>query len=733
MAGSTYIGGCQSWTVSTNTNLPVRLISEIPSSIALTTYNAIGMKHDATSCSDKALSALIITALSTGGNTSTVCNGTSSGSPHTWYTKVCGSGAPSLCVDCVDPCATERCGSMKIINPCGPHRGSEYGCIAQNTSVNGYRILTATFIPLSPSPSILSILITPRKMSIDILISLDPLTASPDGTIFCGSFPSGIKPSVTLDIALQGFHVESIHSLANLTITGLLPLTIYDIYCYTKSNLGTQMIISESLQTRRSTKTLPFKTMVIEALLITMYQNSSALDSIQINLQALPSEYITISIFTQLINSSIAIPALPASYLVSSVDPTSYLFSLSSDSSAQLGYLKILVFITGPSANEFETSYKSGKNNILVVSRTVLPPAPQLLKVIFSSDGNALTAMFDRATNKGKISGYNFPCSYLFSFIGSSATVCAWVDTMSIKISLGSGASVLPGDLIHFYGNDSTYGIQALSLTVPADYTNYPYSSPLFLKILAPISAAKPVIGISAPTIIGPNSSYILDLTSTSGGGGRPFQKTIFSVTSSLNGTAAQYFFENNYVLFPPTPMPPGIFLSGSYNNIFIKVCNFLQQCDSEEVILTVTVRNPPTVTISGGSILYITTEAGLDLNANAYVGSPPSSSGLLYTWVLYKGGIQMFTIKDISRQPYSYKLKPYTLSLHGYYTVGLTVVDPVTGFAGTASISVLVIPSYIEGIIDGASIHAVSFGENVTLDASRSYDHDQLGKIVNR
>ena len=733
MAGSSYIGGCTSWTVSTETNLPVRLISEISSSISLTTYNIIGMKRGVESCHDKAATALIMTGLSSGFNTSTVCNSTTSGSIHTWYTKICGKGVTSLCVDCVDPCATDQCGNLNIINPCGPHHGSEYGCVAQNSSVNGYRILTASFIPLSPSPSILSIMINPKKMSVDILISLDQLTASPDGTVFCGSFPLGVKPTSTLDIAFQGFNAKSIHSLTNVTITGLLPLTNYDIYCYTTSNFGTKMIISESLQTRRSIKTLPFKGLVIESLLITMYQNTSALNSILLHLQTLPSESIFISIYTQLINSSISIPAVPASYVISSTDPTSYLFSLSSESTAQIGILKIFVIITGPSANEFEASFRSGKDKILVFSKTVPPPAPQLLSVVFSPDGHILTAIFDRETNKGKITGFNFPCSYFLSFVGSNATVCSWVGTKSVEIRLGTGAIVLPGDTLRFYGNDSIYGIQAMSLTEPADYTNYPYSTPVSLKILPPVSAAKPIIGISAPTTIGPNSSYILDLTSTSGGGGRPFRKTIFSVTSSLNGTRAQYFFDNKYGLFPPTPLPPGLFMSGSYNNIIVTVCNFLLQCDTAEASLTVTVRNPPIASISGGSILYITTEAGLDLNSNAYAGSPPSSAGLVYTWVLYQDGIQVFTIKDTSRQPYSYKLKPYTLSLHGYYTVVLTVVDSSTGFAATTSIAVLVIPSYIEGIIDGADIHTVSFGGNITLDASRSYDHDQFGKVDNQ
>ena len=151
VAGSSYIGGCTSWTVSTETNLPVRLISEISSSISLTTYNFIGMKRGVESCHDKAATALIITGLSSGFNTSTVCNDTTSGSIHTWYTKFCGKGATSLCVDCVDPCVTDQCGNLNIINPCGPHHGSEYGCVAQNSSVNGskdIRISTLTFFGL---------------------------------------------------------------------------------------------------------------------------------------------------------------------------------------------------------------------------------------------------------------------------------------------------------------------------------------------------------------------------------------------------------------------------------------------------------------------------------------------------------------------------------------------------------------------------------------------------------
>lgn len=735
-AGSIINGGCGAWTFATNTVLPGRSLSELPFAISLTTYNIHEMLHKVVSCNEEASTALIIGGLLMSSTSNTSClgqNGT-----HTWHTKVCASGVPSLCVDCTDPCATNQCGNLNILNPCGTSKGSEYGCKALNSSINGYRILSVTFIPISLPPIIRNIIIIPSKRSINIRVLLNTSTPFSDGTVYCGSFPTGTKPNSITDITLQGFYNSSVNGIANLIISGLIPISSIDVYCYTRSILGTQMTLMESLKYMKSVVTLPFRELSVKINILTIYKMASDINTIEINLESSPSESILISVSTISNNSSNVIPTIPNNYFISSSDTTSYFFSLSSSSTALLGDMKVIVSASGLSANDYEISYAKNNQNIIVLGTNVLPPAPKLSSVVFSSDGTSLIATFDRDTNRGGITTYNFQCSYLFTFYESSQSKCIWINSNMIQINLGTGAIVLPGDVISFLGssnnnnsNNKTYGIQGIRLNTQLDHAQYPFSPSVSLKIQAPLSPLKPNIGISAPTSIGPNDFYILDLTTTSGGGGRPFKETIFTVISSINNTRPQYYFDHNYVLYPPSSMPLGTFSEGSYNNIQITICNFLNQCNTAQTSVTVTSFDLPTVVILGNSLLYLTTERGLNLNANAYVGNQSSSLGLTYSWTIYKDNIQDFTIEEISKQEYSYKLSPYTLSLNSFYTVKLVVLNTRTGRGSTSSVSVLIVPSYIEGIIDGANFHSLSFGQNLTLDASKSYDNDKFGKLL--
>jgi hypothetical protein len=108
--------------------------------------------------------------------------------------------------------------------------------------------------------------------------------------------------------------------------------------------------------------------------------------------------------------------------------------------------------------------------------------------------------------------------------------------------------------------------------------------------VLVPIRAVKPIVGISAPSRIGLCDKYILDITSSSGGGGRAFTSIQFSVSTSnvLNPAAAvaaqvsyaflSYFLLIIYLLAVLNLFCTCAVLAGPYGERFLPLsCNFMK------------------------------------------------------------------------------------------------------------------------------------------------------------
>lgn len=138
-------------------------------------------------------------------------------------------------------------------------------------------------------------------------------------------------------------------------------------------------------------------------------------------------------------------------------------------------------------------------------------------------------------------------------------------------------------------------------------------------------------------------------------------------------------------------------------------------------------------VSISSGSLISLTTAAGLVLNADAYVSTCNNSVyrfNLLYSWAASRNGMQEYAIVSTSKQFYSFKLSPYSLAVQSLYTFTLTVLDRGTLQSSSSSVNVLVVPSNIVPVIAGGSPTALIVGQAFTADASASYDMDKFGII---
>jgi hypothetical protein len=320
-------------------------------------------------------------------------------------------------------------------------------------------------------------------------------------------------------------------------------------------------------------------------------------NSIQVTLDALPSSSLTLSLGTKDTGTGAVSTLVPASIdITNAVQTKGFTFSITQASSRIAGILQVTAALSGPSANEYLPVFVL-RNNFTVVSLNVPPPVPVFLSVRFSNDGTSLSALFDANTDQGGIRTSSFACSLLFDFTGVAGATCSWTSPSLVTISPGSDASIAVGSSITLLGGGGVNRIKAFCLNVTplpgqTPCTSYSNVVTAIKKVLVPFRAVRPVVQISAPARIGSCDKFVLDITSSSGGGGRAFTSITFNVSTSntLNpagAKAAQDFFMTQYVVSPPAAVPLGTFPSG-LNNIIVTVCNFLGMCGIGAQQLTV-------------------------------------------------------------------------------------------------------------------------------------------------
>jgi hypothetical protein len=586
------VGGCNRWLSGTGSNLNALFVTRQATNVSLISYNDNSKSRELKTCNDKVSSEAILNAVyaTTTAQVEPVTTETTCGS-EIWKSRKCADSSTALCVDCDDPCGTTQCPSLNTFNPCGATNGNTYGCPTTNIDINAYRVLTATFVPISIAPLIESIEVTSTDSSLRVVVALKE---SVDGIVYCAEYVKDVVPVSVTDIVLQN-HVAmlSASSKATINIGRLLPQSDYDIYCVSQSNLGTFSSLADALKLKKSSKTTGFKILNILVSIQSLYVNSKSLNSIKVTLDGLPSpeKPLTLSLGTVLGGADF-VPLVPASINVTNTIQTNELtFSIAEASSVTPGTLKITARLTG--SDEYRPVFVL-KDDFEVIALNVAPAVPRFLSVQFSNDGTSLRALFNTDTNQGGITTSFFACSLLFEFpdvAGMASATCSWTSPSVVTISAGSGASIAVGNSLTLKGGDVNK-IQAFCSVGSVGCADYGNVGPTTVSVLAPLRAVIPVVKISAPLRIGSCDDYVFNIGTSSGGGGRAFTSTSFSVSTSNSAGAeaaqrVQDFYTTDYQLSPPTAVPSGTFPTG-LANIVVTVCNFLQQCGTAAQQLTV-------------------------------------------------------------------------------------------------------------------------------------------------
>lgn len=375
-------------------------------------------------------------------------------------------------------------------------------------------------------------------------------------------------------------------------------------------------------------------------------------------------------------------------------------------------------------------------------------PPPQLIDAIFSLDGTHIKILFDVPTNRGGMP-IVFSCKSIFSFQGDAFSTCEWVDNANVVIytSLSEAAADADAASLSEQTSTSTTSSSAMNSTIhilstallalasripqpggtirllpfsikqqcPQGYAcddSWQYSDPttVIIRTPSPIDCIVPRVSISAPSFLGNCDSFVMDLSASTGSGGRDWDevtinvylrnsntpesataaaaaaeataaaggdRTISSVSTAGTAVATDImdYISSHYSIYTaPITVPASLLVPGNTYNFVVTLCNFLHSCGSTSHTVYVWSASVPSIIIPGPRVrrlknnmpLSITTSATISTcdgsNSNKdtnfftyyYGGLLPStnsnvytvSTGLTYSWSVYASGT------DNTKQP---------------------------------------------------------------------------------
>jgi hypothetical protein len=733
------LGSCAGWKSLLSGELATSRLLYETRSVDITVQSSLTSPPSTVSCDTKSEADAILAALQAanlGAAVTTTCG------DHKWVVKSC-SGVSSVCVDCTDPCATSaHCPSSGAgaytIAPC-----VSASCTSGAPVASSLRLLAVNFKDAEPSPAFVTRSVAGAKTSLQVTAVL-----ASRGTVYCAAYPvdpqSGVSaiPTSTASVLLQNFGAST--NAANVSVvslTGLNAATGYVLYCLAQSPSGTQTALSDIISSAQVYTTSCCIEAVVRAAASSVKDATSSANFVTLTVAARPAESIALYLHAYKVNvgggvspvspppffpPTFTVPALSSGSSASSVTLTAALLPLSA------GSYVYNVSVSGPSAYQYEVRYVAADRSLTVLPATAPLPAPKLSAAVFSSDGSNVVISFDSNTDRGGV-GAAFTCSSLFSFACATTSACKWtsdttvtviVDTSPLCIAMGGRISLAPSAQLKALCTSANCDTSAWSVA----------SASAGVNLTAPAVAVVPTVAISSPTTIGECDSLTLDITSSTGSGGRAWASRTIRVesTASVNTTLLQSFLSSRYQQSPPTPIPSSMLAKGQAYTFKVTLCNFLGKCGQASKRVLVQATTVPVVSLPGSSLRRSKRSTALSVGSEAFYVECSSAAvvrtGLGYTWIVSTAGVQLLNVDTSSRDPSKLLLPALSLQANVLYDISLKVTITATQQSATAVLQVFVEAGDVVPVVALGSSRTVRVDQSIDIDASGSYDQDQSG-----
>ena len=551
----------------------------------------------------------------------------------------------------------------------------------------------------------------------------------------CGalSVAAAEVPTSVHDIVGQDLWIFSQYAFASLEIPKLRAASTYDIYCITRSADNTRVIqtsFESMMENRITASTQCCRIIRVKLKSVEVSHEVGAIDILEIEVDFLPSdnplELHVGAYFSP--NSSITKVKVPSPFIPFKFQlfpgDVGKMLTASLPSQMLSGLYSINVTVSGTGSAHFRVEYEVDRASFSVAENLV-PLPPNISFSRQSNDGTHTIVRFDRRVDQSYF-GTIFACSEILVFNSSKAASCQWVSDDTVAIYHDQSYYVNPGDKLTLLSN-----IMLSHCGGPISLCNQrSYSSSQITVVEPAVAPFRPVVSISASDIVGPCDLFVLDLTLSTHDGGRSWSSVSISVSSeTANVTRLNNFFDNEYVISPPEPVPIGFFESPNEYIISVVLCNYMGKCSDELLHFVSSIEVIKPVIRLSGVPTRMTRSDTLEISTNAFVSQCNgvySTKDLEFYWRIYaSNGLNDTSLIHLFSSSYVYTLPKYSLNVSTYYSVEVTVTYTRSMEEAASAISFYVKGSGIVAILLGGQRRSLPQGQMLTLDASFSYDND--------
>jgi hypothetical protein len=711
----TTYGSCSDWNGFVHHSVAKQLASLSVSTISLGYMSQLtdSFSSHVVTCSDQTVASNVLKRLAgfVDSSYSGVCRG------RRWAVAACSStSSVAVCLNCTDPCAARS--ENNTLAPCS------------STATPGPAIqyMVVQFEEPEVAPAIVDVAVTSAKSSLKLAVTVES-----QATVYCRAYDKSspkTAPGSNTEITQFGSRATtSSTNVSAIVLSGLSAATSYNLYCLTVTTDGTKTAFTDVASKVWTAKTSCCRNVLLTLLSSTVKENAGTAQFLSVTLDAAPSALLTVNVTVKSTSNATSQAVVPGSVRFSSGVISTTLLGLQGLST---GTYTVVASLGGAAAGEFSTVCTAGCS-FTVIAVSAPTPAPSLSSAQFSSDGSKMTITFSAATNRAQMTGTaQFTCSRLFAFSGSNQTKCQWsadATTVTAAVSGSWSWALVPGSKVTYTGQSF---LAAICTATNGNCTNWPRVAATVLTVTAPSSAMIPTVAVSGPESIGQCDSLYLDLSASTGSGGRSWvSKSITVAGSNGNVTALQSFLTNRYLASSvPTAIPSGLMQAGSTYTFTVTLCNFVGGCGQTKKTVSMLAGSAPLVAVIGPSVRSMHRNSSLSLTSNAFVSGCNGgivTEGLSYQWSLAPTVVS----GSVSKDPSVLLLNSYVLSSNSIYTVTLTVTIASTGVYSSTSVQVLVLTGDIIPVLPGGSSRSVRTLSSILLDASKSVDTDVAGGLV--
>jgi sugar lactone lactonase YvrE len=687
-------------------------------------------KNSVAECSNTTATTMIVAALISSNQKTTSIAQTISCNGNIWKLKKCSSASDLLpaavCVNCVDPCLSAD-SSVSCPSAASSHVGIAFSA------------LSVSFVEPPFAPKIVSADVSVNKTSATVNVKL-----SSEGVLYYGIFGQAASTPASISTVIIQNHIYlTKNNRTTIMIPGLQAATDYVLYFVTKSVQGSQMSFADMLGTKTDFTTLCCRLLSLQMSSPNLLAGESYYNAISVKTDAPPSSELIIRTKLYRISNN-GVPALYSKtglfFPSQSIFQGSNLAASITLSNLTAGQYTMGLTVEGSEADLYSIKPVGNVFNKTSLLFTVQPkskplPSPLISSVLFSDDGTYLVINFNGNTNLGGLETI-FACEKIFNFTCASQSKCQWIDSKTIYAYLEGGDSCTqPGDKFQYLAKTANPFTAACSQIASNggcfNYTHWLVTPPSSTKILPPINPPIPNVVLSMPAIIGQCASLQIDLTSSSGNGGRSWKTVLIVVqSSSANTTSVQnYLNSHNYDVSLPVTIPYVYFLPGFSYNFIVTLCNFLGQCNPGIKKSVVVSNIIPTVRIAGSNLRNIKIQQSLNLAAFTTLSRCGDDVNLAtfynfdFLWSISKGTSLLNSLVSTSKDASKFVLPAYSLQIDTFYQIQVKV-----GYRDVSSLvsaQINVISGDLVPVIQGGSNQLLRAGSMITLNGSRSYDEN--------